>query len=137
MNTKMINIAQLLAATIWADGEYDEAEKIAVGEIAEALEFDGAEFESTVNAEIEKIAALDEEGITNYIIDAAEGVDEEEAEMVYEVVLQIIISDNVIGPAEVATATAIAEALDIEQEIAILLLLDMVKSEPELEIDFE
>lgn len=137
MNSKLSNIAQLLAATIWADGEYDEAEKIAVNEIADALEYDEAEFNAAIDAEIAKVTELDEEAIGNYIVDAAEAIDAEEAEMIFEVVLQLIISDNVISPSEISTAIAIAEALEIETEMAILLLLDMVKTEPELEIDFE
>lgn len=137
MNSKLTNIAQLLAATIWADGEYDEAEKIAVNEIADALEYDEAEFNAAIDAEIAKVTELDEEAIGNYIVDAAEAIDAEEAEMIFEVVLQLIISDNVISPSEISTAIAIAEALEIETEMAILLLLDMVKTEPELEIDFE
>lgn len=136
MNTKLTNIAQLIASAIWADGEYDEAEKIAVTEIAEALEFDAAEFNTAIDVEIEKVKALSDEEIGQYVIGAAEGVDEEEAEIVFEAVLQMIISDNVLASAEVSTALAIAEALDIEQETAILLLADLVKSEPELEIEF-
>lgn len=137
MNSKLTNIAQLLAATIWADGEYDEAEKIAVTEIADALEYDVTEFNAVVDAEIAKVKKLEAEGIGNYIVDAAEAIDAEETEMIFEVVLQLIISDNVVGPAEISMAMAIAEALDIDTEMAILLLLDMVKTEPELEIDFE
>lgn len=137
MNSKLTNIAQLLAATIWADGEYDEAEKIAINEIADALEYDATEFNAVVDAEIAKVKNLEAEGIGNYIVDAAEAIDAEETEMIFEVVLQLIISDNVIGPAEISMAMAIAEALEIDSEMAILLLLDMVKTEPELEIDFE
>lgn len=136
MNTKLTNIAQLIASAIWADGEYDEAEKIAVTEIAEALEFDAAEFNTAIDVEIEKVKALSDEEIGQYVIGAAEGVDEEEAEIVFEAVLQMIISDNVLASAEVSTALAIAEALDIEQETAVLLLADLIKSEPELEIEF-
>ena len=136
MNTKLTNIAQLIASAIWADGEYDEAEKIAVTEIAEALEFDAAEFNTAIDAEIEKVKALSDEEIGQYVKGAAEGVDEEEAEIVFEAVLQMIISDNVLASAEVSTALAIAEALDIEQETAVLLLADLIKSEPELEIEF-
>lgn len=136
MNTKLTNIAQLIASAIWADGEYDEAEKIAVTEIAEALEFDAAEFNTAIDVEIEKVKALSDEEIGQYVIGAAEGVDEEEAEIVFEAVLQMIISDNVLASAEVSTALAIAEALDIEQETAVLLLADIIKSEPELEIEF-
>lgn len=137
MNTKLTNIAQLVASAIWADGEYDEAEKIAVNEIADALELDTTEFNAEIEAEINNIKKLDEESIAEYIISAAEGVDAEETEIVFEVILQMIISDNVIGSSEVNTALAIADALGLENDLAILLLLDMVKSEPELEIDFE
>lgn len=137
MNTKLTNIAQLVASAIWADGEYDEAEKIAVNEIADALELDTTEFNAEIEAEINNIKKLDEESIAEYIISAAEGVDAEDTEIVFEVILQMIISDNVIGSSEVNTALAIADALGLENDLAILLLLDMVKSEPELEIDFE
>ena len=137
MTTKLTNIAQLVASAIWADGEYDEAEKIAVNEIADALELDTTEFNAEIEAEINNIKKLDEESIAEYIISAAEGVDAEETEIVFEVILQMIISDNVIGSSEVNTALAIADALGLENDLAILLLLDMVKSEPELEIDFE
>ena len=137
MNTILTNIAQLVASAIWADGEYDEAEKIAVNEIADALELDTTEFNAEIEAEINNIKKLDEESIAEYIISAAEGVDAEETEIVFEVILQMIISDNVIGSSEVNTALAIADALGLENDLAILLLLDMVKSEPELEIDFE
>jgi tellurite resistance protein len=38
MKTDIKNLAAFLATSIWADGEYDEAEKIAISEIAEAME---------------------------------------------------------------------------------------------------
>ena len=136
MNTKLTNIAQIIASAIWADGEYDEAEKVATEEIADALEYDVAQFNEAISAEIAKIKDLSEEEVADYIIKACEGVEEEETEIVFEAVLQMIISDNVLASAEVSTALAIAEALDIEQETAVLLLADLIKSEPELEIEF-
>jgi tellurite resistance protein len=38
MKTNIKNLAAFLATSIWADGEYDEAEKIALSEIAETFE---------------------------------------------------------------------------------------------------
>ena len=38
MNTEIKNMAAVIATTIWADGVYDEAEKVSVEEIAEAFE---------------------------------------------------------------------------------------------------
>lgn len=136
MKTDLLKIAQVIASAIWADGEYDEAEKLTVNEIADALELDAAQFNEAVNSEIESIKNLTEEELSQYILDAAEGVDEEELELVFEAVLQMIISDNVLSTSEISIALAIADALSIEQEVAVLLLADLVKSEPELEIEF-
>lgn len=135
MNTKLTTIASLAATTIWADGEYNEAEKIAVAEIADAFEFDSEEFCAAVNAEVDKITDFSDEDLGEYIINVANEVDENEVEFIFEAVLQLIISDNVVSLSEVSTALSLADALGIEHESAILLLLDLVKSEPELEIE--
>lgn len=137
MNTKLSNIASIVAATIWADGEYDEAEKIAVSEIADALEIDEKEFYDLVDAEVATIKTLDEEKIGDYIVNAAGEIDDEEVAIVYEAVLQIALSDGVLGTEEVSTLLAIADALGLDTETAVLLLADMVKTEADLEIDFE
>lgn len=136
MKTDILNVAKLVASTVWSDGEYDEAEKSAVEEVAEALEFDIAKFSKAVDSEVEAIKNYSEEEIGQYIIDAAEGVDEEDAEIVLEAALQVIISDNIVAYSEVSTMLSIAEALSIEQETAIMLLIDLVKTEPELELEF-
>ena len=137
MNTKLSNIASIVAATIWADGEYDEAEKIAVSEIADALEIDEKEFSALVDAEVATIKTLDEEKIGDYIVNAAGEIDDEDVAIVYEAVLQIALSDGVLGAEEVSTLLAIADALGLDTETAVLLLADMVKTEADLEIDFE
>ena len=111
MNTKLSNIASIVAATIWADGEYDEAEKITVSEIADALEIDGKEFSALVDAEIETVKSLDEEKIGDYIVNAANDIDEEEVAIIYEAVLQIALCDGALGYEEVSTLLAIADAL--------------------------
>ena len=136
MKTDILNVAKLVASTVWSDGEYDEDEKSAVEEVAEALEFDIANFSKAVDFEVEAIKNYSEEEIGTYIIDAAEGVDEEDAEIVLEAALQVIISDNVVAYSEVSTMLSIAEALSIEEETAIMLLIDLVKTEPELELEF-
>lgn len=136
MKTDILNVAKLVASTVWSDGEYDEAEKSAVEEVAEALEFDIAKFSKAVDSEVEAIKNYSEEEIGQYIIDAAEGVDEEDAEIVLEAALQVIISDNIVAYSEVSTMLSIAEALSIEEETAIMLLIDLVKTEPELELEF-
>ncbi|MDD6889332.1 MAG: hypothetical protein PUD39_03640 [Bacteroidales bacterium] len=136
MKTDILNVAKLVASTVWSGGDFDEAEKSAVEEVAEALEFDIANFSKAVDFEVEAIKNYSEEEIGTYIIDAAEGVDEEDAEIVLEAALQVIISDNVVAYSEVSTMLSIAEALSIEEETAIMLLIDLVKTEPELELEF-
>ena len=65
MKTNIKNLAAFLATSIWVDGEYDEAEKIALSEIADALEVNEAELvaetEATL-AEVEKLAGGDGSG---------------------------------------------------------------------------
>ena len=55
MNTDIKNIAALVATAIWADGEYDEAERIAVEEIAEAFELDQAAFAAQIEEELKAV----------------------------------------------------------------------------------
>ena len=96
MKTNIKNLATILATTIWADGEYDEAEKISVEEIAEAFELDVNELLAAVNAEVEAISALDEEKVNEVLLQKAAEVDEEEAELVLQAVLQIATVDGVL-----------------------------------------
>ena len=50
MKTNSKIVANILACAVWADGVYDEAEKITVEEIAEALQFDSEVFNAEMNA---------------------------------------------------------------------------------------
>lgn len=136
MKTNIKNLATILATTIWADGEYDEAEKISVEEIAEAFELDVNELLAAVNAEVEAISALDEEKVNEVLLQKAAEVDEEEAELVLQAVLQIATIDGVLCEEEVDNILSIASALGVNEARAVLMLADLVKDEPELEIVF-
>ena len=136
MKTNIKNLATILATTIWADGEYDEAEKISVEEIAEAFELDVNELLATVNAEVETISALDEEKVNEVLLQNAAEVDEEEAELVLQAVLQIATVDGVLCEEEVDNILSIASALGVNEARAVLMLADLVKDEPELEVVF-
>ena len=136
MVTDIKTIASFIAAAIWVDNEYDETEKTVVSEIADALEFDETELFSAVDAAIEEIRGLDEDGVNDYLQKAAEAVDDEEIGIVFEAVMQLILADSVITEDEISTLLAMASALGLSDEMAIMLLLDMVKEEPELEVDF-
>ena len=136
MKTNIKNLATILATTIWADGEYDEAEKISVEEIAEAFELDVNELLAAVNAEVEAISALDEEKVNEVLLQKAAEVDEEEAELVLQAVLQVATVDGVLCEEEVDNILSIASALGVNEARAVLMLADLVKEEPELEVVF-
>lgn len=136
MKVELNDFAALLAAAIWADGEYAEAEATAVEEIADAFELDVTELKSAVEAEIEKIKDFDEEAMRNYVNEAASGVAREDAKAVFEAILQIVIVDNVFTRDEAENLLFAADALDIDTEEVLLLIADLVRSEPDLEVQF-
>lgn len=137
MNTKPNTIASLLAACIWADGEYDEAERTTAEEVAEAFGFDAKEFHKYMTAAMVEVQNLTPEAATTYAVKHAEKVDAEETGEVYQSLMQMMLCDGVLTAGEVYNLLAMAEALDIDRESAILMLCDMVKTEPELEVSFE
>ena len=137
MKTDLKTIASFIATAIWADGVYDEAEKVAVSEISDALEFDEKEFEDAVSEAVEEIKDMDEDAVNEYLQNAADAVDAEEIGIVFETALEIVLADGVLSEEEVAELLAMATALGISDEMAILLLADMVKEEPELNISFK
>ena len=137
MITKPNTIASLLAATIWADGEYSEVERITADEIAEAFEIPEKDFQKYMTAALVEVQNLSPETATTYAVKHAEKVDAEETGEVLQAIMQMILSDGVLTAGEIYNILAMAEALDIDRETAILMLCDMVKTEPELEVSFE
>lgn len=135
MKTNIQNIASFLAAAIWADETYDEAEKVAVEEVAQALE--AKDLVKTVDAELKKIQKLEGEAVTVYLVKAAEGVDDEEIAVVFEAVLQVILSDGEFSYTEASNLLIVADCLGLEHEFALLMVADMMKEEPEMEVSFE
>lgn len=136
MNTDIKNLAAVLATVVWADGVYDEAEKVAVEEIAEALELDNAELTAAVETALGEVENMNEEQVNEYILNNSAEIDEEEAEIVFEAALQIAIVDGVLGVEEVDNLLAVASALGIDDARAVLLIIDLAKEEEELELAF-
>ena len=136
MNTDIKHIAALVASAIWADGEYDEAEKIAVKEIAEAFELDAALFAQEIDAAVAELGTMDEEQVNNYILEHSAEVDDDEAAMLYEAALQIITIDGVVGVEEIDNVLAIASALGLDEAQAVLLFADLIREEPEIELSY-
>lgn len=136
MKTDIKDLAAILATAIWADGEFDEAEKITLEEIAEAFEINVSELSSSVDMALKEIEPMNEEQVNEYILEHSANIEDEEAEMIFQAVLQIIIVDGVLAVEEVENLLSIASALGIDDARAVLMLADLVKDEPELEIEF-
>lgn len=135
MKTSIKNIAVFVATAIWADEVYDEAEKIAVSEIAEALELEG--FDAAVETEIANVKDMDGQAVADYLEKAGEGVDDEEIAHIFEAVLQVMFCDGVFAYSEANNLLSIADALGLEHEYALLMVADMIKEQSEIEIIFE
>ena len=137
MKTATNTLASLLAACIWADGEYSEVERITADEIADAFGIPEKDFNKYMTAAVVEVQNLTPEAATSYAVKHAAKVDPEEAGEVFQAIMQMLLCDGVLTAGEVYNLLAMAEALDIDRESAILMLCDMVKAEPELEISFE
>ena len=137
MKTATNTIASLLAACIWADGEYAEVERITADEIADAFGIPEKDFNKYMTAAVVEVQNLSPEAATEYAVKHAAKVDPEEAGEVFQAIMQMLLCDGVLTAGEVYNLLAMAEALDIDRESAILMLCDMVKTEPELEVSFE
>lgn len=135
MNTDIRHIAALVATSIWADGEYDAAEKIVVEEIADAFELNAEELSAAVEQELDAIKPMNEDEVNEYILEHSAEVEDEEAEMLLQAVLQVVIVDGVLGEEEVENVLSIASALGIDDSRAVLMIADLVKEEPELQIE--
>lgn len=136
MKTDIKHLAAYAATAIWADGEYDAAEKIVLEEIAEAYEVDYALLTQEVEAALEEIKDKSEEEIDEYLRAHSVEVEEDEAELIYMAALQIVLVDGVLGAEEVNNLLSIASTLGMDDDMAVLLLADMVKEEPELVVEF-
>lgn len=137
MNTAINTLASLIAATIWADGEYAEVERVTAEEIADAFGISQKDFHKYITAAMVEVQNLTPEAATTYAVKHAEKVDPEESGEVFQALMQMMLCDGVLTAGEVYNLLALAEALDIDRESAILMLCDMVKTEPELEVSFE
>ena len=137
MKTDIKTLASLVSTIVWCDGEYSEVERETTEEIIEALELPDDEFKKLIEDANVSSEKLDEEEITKIMEQAAAQVDGEEKSVVFEVLMQMALCDGVLTADEVDNLLAIADALGMEQATAVLLLCDMVKEEPELEISFE
>lgn len=135
MKSSLEAVANFIGFVIWADGVYDDSEKEAVTEIAEAFGFNVTKFNAVVDVALTRIRPMNDEQVNQFLQKAAEDIPDEEIGQVFEAVLQMVLADGVLD--EVNNLLAIADALGMEASQAVLLLCDMVKSEPELQVEVD
>ena len=136
MKTDIKHLAAFAAVAIWADGEYDEVERVALEEIAEAFELDEATLKQEVDAAYAEIENKSEEEVNDYLYAHSAEIEDEEADYVFEAMLEILLIDGVLSSEEVSNLMSMAGALGIDEERAILMLVDMAKEETDLEVEF-
>ena len=83
------------------------------------------------------IKDLDGQAIGEYLTKNGEYVDDEEIAYVFESVLQVLLCDGTFSFSEAANLLAVADALGLEHEYALLMIADMIKEYPELDVIFE
>ncbi len=136
MNTKIDNVAKFLASAIMSDGKYDNAEKIALEEIAEVMEYNAQELIASVETEVKTLSTLKEAKLKEALCVASTEVAEKENIIIFEALLELVLVDGVLTAEEVNILLELADLLAIAPADAILMLADMVKDEPELKIEF-
>jgi uncharacterized tellurite resistance protein B-like protein len=110
MKTPTITLASVLAAIIWADGDYSEVERTTVGEIADALGIAEKELSMNITAALVELKNMDEDKATDYAVKHAAKVADDETGEVFQALLQMALCDNVLTYSEVHNLLSLAEA---------------------------
>ena len=116
MKTSNATLGSILAAIIWADGEYSDVERTTISEIAEAFGMTEKELSMNVTAALVELKNMDETKATEFAVKHAAKVDDEETGEVFQAILQMALCDNLLTYGDVHNLLALAEALDIDQD---------------------
>lgn len=109
MKTNVKDLAQFIAAAIWADGEYGDEEKALLKEVEDGLSLSVKDVEKV----IKDFDSLSEEQVSDALISAGKKVDASEKNSILDLVLQFIISDGVVTATEMSNYYAIASILGV------------------------
>lgn len=133
MKTDSKILASFLAASIWADGEYDEFEKQFVADVCNELDA------KTLQAELETAIAADEnksgEALTDELEAAAKKVAADEKKSVLSLCLQLMCADAFLSTDEVENYFVFADLLGIDEDAAQAILDEFVENEEDLIIE--
>lgn len=135
MKTDHRTFASFLAAAVWADGEYGEAEKAFLFDLAEDMELPTIPI--VVEKEIKATENMTEEEIGDYLEKAAKHVFKGEEEGILTLCLHMLCADAVLSQDEVDNYIAFAEILGVEEERANAILDEFVDEEEDLIVEGE
>lgn len=137
MKSDIKNVAAFLAVAIWADGVYAEEEKMILAEIAEVLNVEESELAENVDEALKVLQDKDDEAVQAYIIENASVLDEEDVKVLMQCAIEIVLADDVIARDEVQVLFDLADATgSVEHTDVALMLADLVKYNPDIEIEF-
>ncbi len=137
MKSDIKNVAAFLAVAIWADGVYAEEEKMILAEIAEVLNLEESELTENVDEALKVLQDKDDEAVQAYIIENASALDEEDVKVLMQCAIEIVLADDVIARDEVQVLFDLADATgSVEHTDVALMLADLVKYNPDIEIEF-
>lgn len=137
MKSDIKNVAAFLAVAIWADGVYAEEEKTILSEIAEVLNVGESELTENVDEALKVLQDKDDEAVQAYIIENASALDEEDVKVLMQCAIEIVLADDVIARDEVQVLFDLADATgSVEHTDVALMLADLVKYNPDIEIEF-
>ena len=89
-----------------------------------------------MDAAYAEIENKSEEEINDYLYAHSAEIEDDEADYIFEAMLEIVLIDGVLSSEEVNNLMSMAGALGIDDERAILMLVDMAKEETDLKVEF-
>lgn len=127
-----------MAVAIWADGVYSEEETEIIADIAEALGVDPKELAQHVGDAVKSLEDKDDDAVQEFLVANAPAIDEDESKKLLQCAIEIVMADNVISADEVQVIFDLADAMggDVEHADVALMLVDLVKYSPEIEVEF-
>lgn len=124
------------AAAVAADGQIAKEEKDICKDICNDLEIKWTEFEPMLDKEIKKVGTLKEDELEKYLKAGSKKIKEEEANILFEASINLVLADKVLSYEECETISAIAEILDIPTEVLLARVAFSVQ-EDDIKVDVE
>ena len=137
MKSNMQDAVAFLATAIWSNGFYSEEENETLGDIAEALGVNAEELTKEIDKAVASLEVKSEEEVNEYLIEHASQIEEDDAEVLMQCAIEIVLADGVIEREEAEVLFDLADATGYLSNADVLLMVaDMVKYDPEIEVKF-